>query len=139
MRIVIAEDNVLLSEGLKLLLSTRGHEVGAVAEDVPAFAEAVDRHRPDLALVDVRLPPNFRDEGTHAAIAARSAHPGLPVLVLSQRVRAVLAYLSRRGRFPGRIGVDYTAPAPASAFASRASRRVSSAPATAAVKNISTP
>ncbi|GAA1097135.1 MAG: response regulator transcription factor [Nocardiopsis sp. BM-2018] len=86
MRIVIAEDNVLLSEGLKLLLSTRGHEVVAVAQDVPAFAEAVDRHRPDLALVDVRLPPDFRDEGIHAAIAARSAHPGLPVLVLSQYV-----------------------------------------------------
>ncbi|MBQ1081677.1 MULTISPECIES: response regulator transcription factor [unclassified Nocardiopsis] len=86
MRIVIAEDNVLLSEGLKLLLSTRGHEVAAVAEDVPAFAAAVDRHRPDLALVDVRLPPSFRDEGIHAAIAARAAHPGLPVLVLSQYV-----------------------------------------------------
>ncbi|QVJ00935.1 response regulator transcription factor [Nocardiopsis eucommiae] len=86
MRIVIAEDNVLLSEGLKLLLSTRGHEVAAVAVDVPAFAAAVDKHRPDLALVDVRLPPSFRDEGIHAAIAARSAHPGLPVLVLSQYV-----------------------------------------------------
>lgn len=86
MRIVIAEDNVLLSEGLKLLLSTRGHQVEAVAQDVPAFAQAVDRHRPDLALVDVRLPPDFRDEGIHAAIDARRLQPGLPVLVLSQYV-----------------------------------------------------
>ncbi|GAB3722446.1 response regulator [Nocardiopsis oceani] len=86
MRIVIAEDNVLLSEGLKLLLSTRGHQVEAVAQDVPAFAQAVDRHRPDLALVDVRLPPGFRDEGIHAAIDARRQQPGLPVLVLSQYV-----------------------------------------------------
>ncbi|MET9795210.1 LuxR C-terminal-related transcriptional regulator [Nocardiopsis alba] len=86
MRIVIAEDNVLLSEGLRLLLGTRGHEVVAVAEDAPSFAEAVRRHSPDLAVVDVRLPPDFRDEGIRAAIAARGERPGLPVLVLSQYV-----------------------------------------------------
>ncbi|MBR8740391.1 response regulator transcription factor [Nocardiopsis sp. MG754419] len=86
MRIVIAEDNVLLSEGLKLLLGTRGHEVVAVAEDAPTFAAAVREHSPDLAVVDVRLPPGFRDEGIHAAIEARRSLPGLPVLVLSQYV-----------------------------------------------------
>ncbi|SIO88282.1 response regulator transcription factor [Nocardiopsis sp. JB363] len=86
MRIVIAEDNVLLSEGLKLLLGTRGHEVVAVAEDAAGFAAAVREHSPDLAIVDVRLPPGFRDEGVHAAIAARDEHPGLPILVLSQYV-----------------------------------------------------
>ncbi|WP_435107668.1 LuxR C-terminal-related transcriptional regulator [Nocardiopsis synnemataformans] len=86
MRIVIAEDNVLLSAGLELLLSTRGFEVAEVAADAAAFADAVDRHRPDLAIVDVRLPPNFRDEGIHAAIGARRRHEALPVLVLSQYV-----------------------------------------------------
>ncbi|MFD6951121.1 DNA-binding response regulator [Nocardiopsis sp. TSRI0078] len=86
MRIVIAEDNVLLSAGLELLLSTRGFEVAEVAGDAAAFAGAVDRHRPDLAIVDVRLPPGFRDEGIHAAIGARRKHEALPVLVLSQYV-----------------------------------------------------
>ncbi|GAA1453826.1 response regulator transcription factor [Nocardiopsis tropica] len=86
MRIVIAEDNVLLSAGLELLLSTRGFEVVEIAVDAPAFADAVERHGPDLAIVDVRLPPNFRDEGIHAAIAARRRHEALPVLVLSQYV-----------------------------------------------------
>ncbi len=86
MRIVIAEDNVLLSAGLELLLSTRGFEVAEVAGDATAFADAVDRHRPDLAIVDVRLPPDFRDEGIHAAIGARRRHEALPVLVLSQYV-----------------------------------------------------
>lgn len=86
MRVVIAEDSVLLAEGLKLLLDTRGHEVAEVAEDTEVFAEALERHLPDLAIVDVRLPPNFRDEGIHAAIEARRRHEGLPVLVLSQYV-----------------------------------------------------
>ncbi len=86
MRVVIAEDSVLLAEGLKLILDTRGHEVVEVAEDAISFAEAVERHTPDLAIVDVRLPPNFRDEGIHAALRARDRNEGLPVLVLSQYV-----------------------------------------------------
>ncbi|WP_116243876.1 response regulator transcription factor [Nocardiopsis sp. FIRDI 009] len=86
MRVVIAEDNVLLSAGLELLLSTRGFEVAEVTADAAAFASAVDRHRPDLAVVDVRLPPGFRDEGVRAAIEARRGHEALPVLVLSQYV-----------------------------------------------------
>jgi DNA-binding NarL/FixJ family response regulator len=85
-RVVIAEDNVLLSAGLELLLSTRGIEVAEVAGDAAEFADALERHRPDLAIVDVRLPPDFRDEGIHAAIEARRRYEGLPVLVLSQYV-----------------------------------------------------
>ncbi|MFE3460275.1 LuxR C-terminal-related transcriptional regulator [Nocardiopsis aegyptia] len=86
MRVVIAEDNVLLSAGLELLLTTRGFEVAEIAGSAEAFAAAVERHRPDLAIVDVRLPPDFRDEGIHAAIEARRRHDALPVLVLSQYV-----------------------------------------------------
>ncbi|MFE6735692.1 response regulator [Microbacterium sp. NPDC057650] len=86
MRVVIAEDNVLLAEGLELILSTRGLEVAAVAGDAPAFLDAVDEHRPDVAVVDVRLPPDFRDEGIRAALEARARHPQLAVLVLSQYV-----------------------------------------------------
>ncbi|MFL1376467.1 MULTISPECIES: LuxR C-terminal-related transcriptional regulator [unclassified Nocardiopsis] len=104
MRIVIAEDNVLLSAGLEALLTAKGFEVAAVAGDAGALAAAVDRHRPGLALVDVRLPPDFRDEGLRAAIALRARHPDLAVLVLSQ-------YVERRyaGELlaDGRGGVGY--------------------------------
>jgi DNA-binding NarL/FixJ family response regulator len=86
MRVVIAEDNVLLSNGLELLLTARGFEVAAIAKNVPDFITAVTEHRPDITIVDVRLPPSFRDEGIHAALDARRRYPGLPVLVLSQYV-----------------------------------------------------
>ncbi|MFB9839807.1 response regulator [Actinoallomurus acaciae] len=86
MRVVIAEDNVLLSSGLELLLTARGFDVAAIAQDAAGFVAAVTEHRPDLTIVDVRLPPSFRDEGIHAALHARRRHPGLPVLVLSQYV-----------------------------------------------------
>ncbi|MFF2548809.1 LuxR C-terminal-related transcriptional regulator [Kitasatospora sp. NPDC058063] len=86
MRVVIAEDNVLLANGLELLLTATGFEVAAITPDAPGFVAAVTEHRPDVAIVDVRLPPGFRDEGIHAAIRARRLHPGLPVLVLSQYV-----------------------------------------------------
>ncbi|MGP4024148.1 response regulator transcription factor [Actinomadura sp. 3N407] len=86
MRVVIAEDNVLLSSGLELLLAAKGFEVAAVTRDGPAFLAAVGAHLPDVAIVDVRLPPSFRDEGIHAALRARRLHKGLPVLVLSQYV-----------------------------------------------------
>ncbi|WP_433465038.1 response regulator transcription factor [Spirillospora sp. CA-128828] len=86
MRVVIAEDNVLLSTGLELLLATKGFEVMATARDAEAFEDAVAEHRPDVTIVDVRLPPSFRDEGIHAALRARRRHRGLPVLVLSQYV-----------------------------------------------------
>ncbi|MGW4161431.1 response regulator [Streptomyces sp. NPDC004788] len=86
MRVVIAEDNVLLASGLELLLNSQGFEVAAITDDAPGFLSAVETHRPDVTIVDVRLPPSFRDEGIRAALQARSDHPGLPVLVLSQYV-----------------------------------------------------
>jgi DNA-binding NarL/FixJ family response regulator len=85
-RVVIAEDNVLLSTGLELLLGRAGCQVAAVAGDAEEFLAAVREHRPDVTIVDVRLPPSFRDEGIRAALQARREHPGLPVLVLSQYV-----------------------------------------------------
>ncbi|GAA2290332.1 response regulator transcription factor [Streptomyces kunmingensis] len=86
MRVVIAEDNALLREGLVLLLGSAGHDVVAVAESGPEVLPALLGHRPDIAVLDVRMPPGFRDEGLRAAMEARKALPGLPVLVLSQYV-----------------------------------------------------
>ena len=86
MRVVIAEDNVLLSTGLELLLGRVGFEIVAIVDDAAGFLTAVREHRPDVTIVDVRLPPSFRDEGIRAALQARREHPGLPVLVLSQYV-----------------------------------------------------
>ncbi|GAA4074200.1 response regulator transcription factor [Streptomyces shaanxiensis] len=86
MRVVIAEDNALLREGLVLLLTSAGHEVVAVAGTGPEILPALLEHRPDAAVLDVRMPPDFRDEGLRAALAARKEMPGLPVLVLSQYV-----------------------------------------------------
>ncbi|MBE1492219.1 response regulator [Plantactinospora soyae] len=86
MRVVIAEDNVLLSTGLELLLASKGFQVAAVTPDADGFLAAVDEHRPDITIVDVRLPPSFRDEGIRAALQARRRRPDLPVLVLSQYV-----------------------------------------------------
>jgi DNA-binding NarL/FixJ family response regulator len=84
--VVIAEDNALLREGLVLLLTSAGHEVVAVAGSGPEVLPALLAHRPDIAVLDVRMPPGFRDEGLRAALAARAEIPGLPVLVLSQYV-----------------------------------------------------
>ena len=86
MRVVIAEDLVLLRDGLVRLLVAHGHEVLAAVGDGPALVAAVDEHRPDIAIVDVRLPPSQRDEGLRAALEARQLVPGTPVLVLSQYV-----------------------------------------------------
>ncbi|WP_331756169.1 response regulator transcription factor (plasmid) [Streptomyces anulatus] len=86
MRIVIAEDNVLLREGLILLLEDVGHEIVAVVGSGPEIVPTLLEHRPDVAVLDVRLPPGFRDEGLRAAIEARKLIPGQPLLVLSQYV-----------------------------------------------------
>ncbi|QEU94011.1 response regulator transcription factor [Streptomyces kanamyceticus] len=91
MRVVIAEDNALLREGLVLLLTSAGHEVAAVASTGPEVLPALLEHRPDVAVLDVRMPPGFRDEGLRAALAARARIPGLPVLVLSQYVEETYA------------------------------------------------
>ncbi|CAO5192808.1 Response regulator containing a CheY-like receiver domain and an HTH DNA-binding domain [Frankia sp. AiPs1] len=86
MRVVIAEDSVLLREGLRRLLTDAGCEVVATVGDGPSLVEAVVTHRPDVSVVDVRMPPSHRDEGLRAAIAARDQVSGTPVLVLSQYV-----------------------------------------------------
>jgi DNA-binding NarL/FixJ family response regulator len=86
MRVVIAEDLAILREGLAGLLADRGHEVCAAVGDGAALIEAVARHRPDVAVVDVRMPPGFTDEGLRAAIELRARHPGTGVLVFSQYV-----------------------------------------------------
>ncbi|WP_123560875.1 response regulator transcription factor [Kitasatospora cineracea] len=88
MRVVVADDAVLLREGLVRLLAEEGHEVLAAVGDGPALVEAVLRHRPDVSVVDVRMPPTHTDEGLRAAITARAQLPGAPVLVLSQYVEA---------------------------------------------------
>lgn len=86
MRIVIAEDAVLLREGLVRLLTDAGHEVAAAIATAPALLDAVAATYPDLAIVDVRMPPTFTDEGVRAAVLIRAQHPGVAVLVLSQYV-----------------------------------------------------
>ncbi|NUR93567.1 MAG: response regulator transcription factor [Nonomuraea sp.] len=99
MRIVIAEDQVLLREGLARLLSDHGHHVVAGVGDAAALGAAVDLHLPDLALVDIRMPPTFTDEGLLAARAIKDAHPPIGVLVLSQHVdtRHAVTLVSRPG------------------------------------------
>jgi DNA-binding NarL/FixJ family response regulator len=89
--VVIAEDNALLREGLVLLLTSAGHEVLAVVGSGPEILPALLAHQPDVAVLDVRMPPGFRDEGLRAALAARAEIPGLPVLVLSQYVEQAYA------------------------------------------------
>jgi DNA-binding NarL/FixJ family response regulator len=91
MRVVIAEDLFLLRDGLTRLLRARGMQVAAAVDDGPGLLAAVTEHQPDVAIVDVRLPPTFTDEGLKAALAARAQQPGLPVLVLSQYVEQLYA------------------------------------------------
>jgi DNA-binding NarL/FixJ family response regulator len=86
MRVVIAEDSVLLRAGLERLLADVGIEVVAGAGDADGLLAAIDEQQPDLAIVDVRMPPTFTDEGLRAAVTARAEHPSLAVLVLSQYV-----------------------------------------------------
>ncbi|MBD8011775.1 response regulator transcription factor [Microbacterium sp. Re1] len=86
MRILICEDSVLLREGLVRLLDDAGHEVVAALPDTTGLMDAVTASAPDLAILDVRLPPTFSDEGICAALAIRAAQPALPILVLSQYV-----------------------------------------------------
>jgi DNA-binding NarL/FixJ family response regulator len=88
---VIAEDLALLREGLVALLRENEIDVVAQVEDGPGLLRAITGHRPDLAIVDVRLPPTFRDEGLRAAIEARRRQPKLGVLVLSQYVETAYA------------------------------------------------
>jgi DNA-binding NarL/FixJ family response regulator len=86
LRVVIAEDAALFREGLARLLSERGHEVVAAVADGQGLLNAVAAHRPDVAVVDVRMPPTHTDEGLRAALELRRDHPGTGVLVLSQYI-----------------------------------------------------
>ncbi|MFG3056943.1 LuxR C-terminal-related transcriptional regulator [Kitasatospora sp. NPDC048239] len=91
MRVVLAEDLYLLREGLIRLLEAHGFTIAAAVETGPELQEALLTHRPDVAVVDVRLPPTLTDEGLQAALQARREIPGLPVLVLSQHVQQLYA------------------------------------------------
>jgi DNA-binding NarL/FixJ family response regulator len=90
-RAVLAEDLFLLRDGLVRLLEAHDFEIAAAVEDAPGLLRALIEHRPDVALVDVRLPPSFTDDGLRAALEARREVPGLPVLVLSQYVEQLYA------------------------------------------------
>ncbi|MDI1463007.1 response regulator transcription factor [Catellatospora sp. KI3] len=107
MRVVLAEDAVLLREGLIRLLEENGCTVAAAVGDGPALVAAVARLRPDISVVDVRMPPSHTDEGLRAAVSIRRTHPEAPILVLSQYVEAsyaddLLALMG--GPRPGGVG-----------------------------------
>jgi DNA-binding NarL/FixJ family response regulator len=104
-RVVIAEDLALLREGIVALLREAGVDVVAQAEDAEGLLRIVAGHKPDLAIVDVRLPPSFTDEGLRAALEARRRQPGLGVLILSQYVESV--YTSELLASSGDGGVGY--------------------------------
>src|ERR1700677_3092965 len=86
MRIVIAEDSAVIRAGLAEILTDRGHEIVAAVGDAEALKDAVAADQPDVAIVDVRMPPSHTDEGLRAAIAIRRDHPGVGILVFSQYV-----------------------------------------------------
>jgi DNA-binding NarL/FixJ family response regulator len=104
LRVVLAEDQALLRDGLIRLLTAYGIEVAAAVESGPELLEALLAHRPDVAVVDVRLPPTFTNEGLTAAIEARGRVPGLPVLILSQHVERLYARELLAG---GQGGIGY--------------------------------
>ena len=91
MRVVIAEDLALLRDGLVRLLSAHGFEVVEAVDNAPMLLDALIRHQPDVAVIDVRLPPTLTDEGLRVALEARKRLPGLPVLILSQYVEQLYA------------------------------------------------
>ena len=91
MRVVVADDSLLLREGLQLLLAEAGHEVVAGVGDGPSYVAAMLEHRPDVGLVDVRMPPGHPDEGLRAAVEVRAAWPDARIMVLSQYVEVSYA------------------------------------------------
>jgi DNA-binding NarL/FixJ family response regulator len=101
LRVVIAEDAALFREGLIRLLSERGHQVCAAVADGQALLEAVAAHRPDVAVVDVRMPPTHTDEGLRAALELRRDHPGTGVLVFSQYIETRYAARLLEGNAAG--------------------------------------
>ncbi|MCX4557821.1 response regulator transcription factor [Streptomyces phaeochromogenes] len=103
MRVVIAEDSALLRDGLAQLLQLRGVDVAAAVGDAEALLAAVAEHRPDAAVVDIRLPPTQTDEGLRAAVRLRADHPGTGVLIFSQYVETKYAE-QLLGTNPGGVG-----------------------------------
>ena len=101
MRIVIAEDAAVIRAGLTEILTDRGHEIVAAVGDAEALKDAVTAHQPDVAIVDVRMPPSHTDEGLRAAIAIRRDHPGVGILVFSQYVETRYAADLLAGRSGG--------------------------------------
>ena len=91
MQVVVAEDLFLLRDGLTRLLSAHGFQIAAAVDTAPGLLRALLEHRPDVAVVDVRMPPGFGDDGLQAALEARRQVPGLPVLLLSQYVEQLYA------------------------------------------------
>ena len=108
LRVVVAEDSAVIRAGIVEILADRGHDVPAAVGDAASLIEAVVDHRPDLALIDVRMPPTYTDEGLRAALTLRDGQPDLPVLVFSQYVetRLLAELLGRRG-FQGAAGIGY--------------------------------
>ena len=104
LRVVIAEDAALFREGLVRLLSERGHRVCAAVADGQALLDAVAAHRPDVAVVDIRMPPTHTDEGLRAALELRRHHPGTGVLVFSQYIETRYAARLLEG---SAVGVGY--------------------------------
>jgi serine/threonine-protein kinase len=103
MRVAIVDDHVLLREGLARLLAEAGMEVVASEGDIDGFLRATERSHPDVAIIDIRLPPTFTDEGLRAADLVRTRHPDAGVLVLSQYLNAGYA-LQLLDSFPGGVG-----------------------------------
>ncbi|HEY4464436.1 MAG TPA: response regulator transcription factor [Streptosporangiaceae bacterium] len=101
MRVVIAEDAALLREGLTRLLEDRGHRVCAAVADADALLAAAAEHQPDVAVVDVRMPPAHTDEGLRAALRLRQDYPGLGVLVFSQYIETRYAARLLEGNAAG--------------------------------------
>jgi DNA-binding NarL/FixJ family response regulator len=91
LQVVVAEDLFLLRDGLTRLLSAHGFQIAAAVDNAPGLLRALLEHRPDVAVVDVRMPPGFADDGLQAALEARRQVPGLPVLLLSQYVEELYA------------------------------------------------
>jgi DNA-binding NarL/FixJ family response regulator len=105
MRVVIAEDLALLRDGLSRLLRDNDIEVVAATDNATDLVRAVDAHSPDVAIIDVRLPPDFRDEGVRAAVELRDRHPDLGLLIVSQYVE--VAYATELLRDAARGGIGY--------------------------------
>jgi DNA-binding NarL/FixJ family response regulator len=107
-RVIVADDAVLLREGLVRLLVENGHEVVAAVADGPSFVDACRTYRPDVSIVDVRMPPSHTDEGLRASVEARRLVPRTPILVLSQYVEVSYAddLLADRGGAVGYLLKD---------------------------------